>query len=117
MSNAIYYMMPRKYFTGGVIVLDLKRINNFSEFRRKFELTLIKKLRLHSSSMRQVIEQADNEDFAKHLVSFFNQTDDEFILNYKKRDQRSKLTFLLCFDNCEDLLSSKDPKDFQKLIL
>ena len=104
MSNAIYYMMPRKYFTGGVIVLVLKRINNFNEFRRKFELTLIKKLRLHSSSMRQVIEQANNDEFAKHLVSFFNQTDDEFILNYKKRDQNSRLTFLLCFDNCEEIL-------------
>ena len=59
MSHAIYFMMQRKYFTGGVLVLDLRDIKTFNEFRRKLELTLIKKLRLHSSSKRQSIEKAN----------------------------------------------------------
>lgn len=53
MSHAIYFMMQRKFFTGGVLVLDLREIKTFNEFRRKLELTLIKKLRLQSSSKRQ----------------------------------------------------------------
>ena len=63
MSHVIYFMMPRKYFTGGVIVLDLKKIRTFSEFRRKLELTIIKKLRLQHSSKRQVIEKSDTDEF------------------------------------------------------
>lgn len=38
MSQAVHFMLSRKYFTGGIIVLDLKRIKNFTEFRRKLEL-------------------------------------------------------------------------------
>lgn len=52
MSHAIYHMMVRKCFTGGVIVLDLKKVKLFNEFRRKLELTIIKKLRLLNSSKR-----------------------------------------------------------------
>ena len=38
MSHAVHFMLPRKYFTGGIIVLDLKNIKRFTEFRRKLEL-------------------------------------------------------------------------------
>ena len=41
-------MLQRKYFTGGFIVLDLKTIKQFSEFRKEFEFTLIKELSLRS---------------------------------------------------------------------
>ena len=112
-------MMLRKCFTGGVIVLDLKKIKHFSEFRRKFEMTLIKKLRLQSSSIRQAIEKADHAELSHYLTDFFNQSEKDFVLKNKRQDKRSKLTFLLCLDNCEDLLSSKKPesKEFQRLIL
>lgn len=43
-------------------------------------------------------------EFCDHLVNFFNQEDKDFILNYKTQDSGSKLTFLLCLDNCKDLL-------------
>ena len=38
MSQAVHFMLSRKYFTGGIIVLDLKNIKRFTEFRRKLEL-------------------------------------------------------------------------------
>ena len=114
MSHAIYNMMLRKYFTGGVIVVDLKKIKLFSEFRRKLELTVINKLRLLNSNKRQVIERADFEEFCHLLTDFFNQSDERFVLNFKRKEKRQKLTFLICFDNCEDLLSSseKEKMDF-----
>ena len=119
MSHAIYHMMVRKCFTGGVIVLDLKKVKLFNEFRRKLELTIIKKLRLLNSSKRQVVERSDFEEFSHLLADFFNQSDEDFVLNNKRKDKRSKLTFLICLDNCEDLLSSRkeDSIKFQSVIL
>ena len=73
-------------------------------------MTLIKKLRLQSSSIRQAIEKADHAELSHYLTDFFNQSEKDFVLKNKRQDKRSKLTFLLCLDNCEDLLSSKKPE-------
>ena len=88
MSHAIYYMMLRKCFTGGVIVIDLKKVKLFSELRRKLELTVIKKLKLLNSNKRQVIERADFEEFCHLLTDFFNQSDEDFVLNFKRKEKR-----------------------------
>ena len=72
LSNAVHFMLQRKYFTG-FIVLDLKTIEDFSVFRKQFELTLINILNLRSKpEKRQAIEMASNDEFCRILISFFN---------------------------------------------
>ena len=86
-----------------MIAIDLKKIKQFSVFRRKLELILIRKLNLQQSSMRREIETSDLDEFIDILKDFFNQQN--YLLQPQKRTSRSKQRFLLCLDNCEHLLA------------
>ena len=57
-------------------------------------------------------------EFSKILISFFDQSDEDFTLRTSNSNQKPlNPTFLLCFDNCEDLLSNEtEAKEFVELI-
>ena len=69
--HSIHYMMQRKYFTGGIIMVNLKNDKLFSILVRKFKMILINKLKLRHSSKREEVEKADFEEFVKILKDFF----------------------------------------------
>ena len=69
--HAIHYMMQRKYFTGGIIMINLKSDRSFNVLVRKLKMILINKLKLRHSSKRDEIERADFEEFIKILKDFF----------------------------------------------
>ena len=69
--HSIHYMMQRKYFTGGIIMINLKNDRSFSVLVRKIKMILINKLKLRHSTKREEIERADFEEFVKILKDFF----------------------------------------------
>ena len=69
--HAVHYMMQRKYFTGGVIMINLQNDRSFNVLARKIKMVLIDKLKLRYSAKRDEIESADFEDFVKLLKAFF----------------------------------------------
>ena len=69
-KNAAHYMLERKYFTGGVIFVDLKGIKLFKMMTRKICKILINNLD-RNYSLRTEIDDMDQEAFVDFLVEFF----------------------------------------------
>ena len=69
--HAVHYMMQRKYFTGGVIMVNLQNDRSFNVLARKIKMILIDKLKLRYSTKRDEIERADFDEFIKILKAFF----------------------------------------------
>ena len=68
---SIHYMMQRKYFTGGIILINLKNDHTFAVLERKLKMVLIDKLKLRHSAKRDEIETAKFEEFVQILKDFF----------------------------------------------
>ena len=61
LHNAFQYILERKYFTGGVIMVDLKNSVSIRKLFRSLKLVLIQSLGLAHGDVREQIQNADNE--------------------------------------------------------
>ena len=77
-------MMQRKYFTGGIILINLKNEYSFSTLTRKLKTMLIDKLNLRHNAKRDEIESANFDEFIKILKDFFLQKDADLMLKQKR---------------------------------
>ena len=113
-KNAVHYMLERKYFTGGVIFVDLKGIRSARMMTRKICKILINNLD-RDYSLRAELDDMDQEAFIDFFVEFFSKEDLDEKLRKKKRCSKNKShKFLLLLDNAELLIteSSEDFKSF-----
>ena len=115
--HAVHYMMARKHFTGGIIMINLRNDRSFTVLMRKIKMVLINKLKLRHSAKRDEVERADFDEFVKILKDFFQQKDDDLKIKHAKRVSYNKPKFLLCFDNAEEVIQSKKDGDEFRLFL
>ena len=123
MYNAFMYLLNRKYFTGGVILLDLDFQSEFSNFIRSMKKMIIKAFRLPTGDLRKKIDEADDEEFREILINIFQQNDSNFILNNQRFSNNKnktapygKLRFLIGIDNAENLLIGSEKNEFNNFI-
>lgn len=105
-KNAIHYMLERKYFTGGVMFVNLKGVSKFSQLTVKLKKTITKHLDLNYGNIRDELENVSSESFVDFLVDLFDAKDLDAKLKYKKKCGDSTVhKFLLCLDNAEELIT------------
>ena len=105
-KNAIHYMLERKYFTGGVMFVNLKGVSKFSQLTVRLKKTIIKHLDLNYGNIRDELESVSSESFVDFLVDLFGAKDLDAKLKYKKKcGDSTEHKFLLCLDNAEELIT------------
>ena len=97
---ACHYLLERRYFRGGIIVIDLDSKKSFDVLVNKLKKVLIKNLKLSAIDERsRRIKKARDESFIELLYEFFDQTNDKLKLANKHINESAKMEFLLCLDN------------------
>ena len=64
-------MNDRKFFTGGIIYLNLKHHKSFHTFEKQLKQVIQKSLNLPDGELRNHIEAAKDESFFDLAVSYF----------------------------------------------
>ena len=85
-KNALHYMRERRFITGGVILIDLKKVKSMNIFETKMKKMMTKSLNLtRDSDIFHKIENAEQEHLYDYLEKFFEQSkkNDEFLLKNK----------------------------------
>ena len=70
--DAVHFMLERKYFTGGVIFINLKQVQSFRLFINKVKRILLKNLDLSYCNALAKIENPSSEAFTEFLIDMFN---------------------------------------------
>ena len=98
--NACHYLLERRYFRGGVILIDLNCKKSFEVFVSKLKKIMIKHLKLQASDKTcQRIKKAKDESFIELLEEFFDQSNGSLKLSRKPVNSEKKMKFLLCLEN------------------
>ena len=83
---ALHFLLERRYFTGGVILINLKNVRLCQVFTNKIKKVIIKALKLpHGSDLQQEIEKAKDEPWHDILEKFFKQKNPDYLLQRKPR--------------------------------
>ena len=69
--NAIHYMLERKFFLGGIILINLKNAKSMRGLFEQMKKVLIQSLKLPIGQKRETLQNADEEKFTDVLVKFF----------------------------------------------
>ena len=64
-------MNDRKFFTGGIIYLNLKHHKSFHSFEKQLKHVIQKSLNLPDGELRKKIEEAKDESFLDLVVKYF----------------------------------------------
>lgn len=71
--SACHFLIERRYFSGGVILLDLNSVKSFKIFENKMKKIMIKSLaKGKESSIHHKIRKAKDENFTDLLCEFFD---------------------------------------------
>ena len=105
--NALHYMSERKFFTGGVALVQLSKLKEVQSCLKKIQVFLFRALALTKEQMSELTKETCSlECLIVFIVNFFNNK-----LEYKMKKQENigsqTKKFLLCFDNAEDLITHK----------
>lgn len=104
--NAVYYMLERKYFTGGIIFVNLKCVTSFRQLTMKLKKVIIKNFDLSYETLRAELDDVKPENFVEFLTEFFEKTDLAEKLRKKKQSPNStQHKFFICLDNAEELIT------------
>ena len=115
MNKTFQYCVERKYFTGGVIVIDLKGASELYNLLRSLKRIIIRSLNLAHGYAREALERSDYDQFMEQIVNFFEQKENSgLILNNQrfrcktnKEDKNiNRRKFLLGLCNAENILNS-----------
>ena len=71
-KEAVHFMCVRKYFTGGVIFINLKQVTSFRIFIAKLKRIMMKNLDLTYSNTLTYIENPGPEAFMEFILDIFN---------------------------------------------
>ena len=115
-NYAMHYVLERRYFSGGVILVNLQQVRHFNTIERKMKKVIISSLNLKFGELRTRIEKAKDDVICEYIVDFFQQRNDDFKLtNQSAKNSTGKLNFVLCFDNVEELITNEGEK-FRKFL-
>ena len=71
--SACHFLIERRYFLGGVILVDLNGVKSFKILENKMKKIIIKNLaKDKESSIHQKIRKARDENFTELLCEFFD---------------------------------------------
>ena len=71
-KEAIHFMCVRKYFTGGVVFINLKQVTSFRIFIGKVKRILMKSLDLAYCNTMAYMENPGPESFMEFILDIFN---------------------------------------------
>ena len=127
-NKTFQYCVERKYFTGGVIIIDLKGASELYNLLRSLKRIIIRSLNLAHGYDREALERADYDQFMEKIISFFEQRENSgLILNNQRFRNKTnkedtninKRKFLLGLCNAENILNNSDSavrEDFRNFI-
>ena len=115
-NAALHYVLERRYFSGGVILVNLQQVRHFNTLERKMKKLIIKSLNLKFGELTARIEKAKDDELIEYIVDFFQQSSDDLkLIDKRGRPSRDKSNFIVCFDNVEELIEQEGDK-FRKFL-
>ena len=76
--SACHYLVERRYFRGGIIMIDMETVKSFQVLESRIKKGIIKNLGLSTDdSIYQKIKKAKDENFTEILQEFFDQNNKE----------------------------------------
>ena len=74
--NSLKYILERKYFTGGMILIDLKHSKGYQDVIDELKSMLVRELKLRlerNHRLKDILQKCSHEEFVEILCCFFGQ--------------------------------------------
>ena len=102
--QALHYISDRKFFTGGVIQIQLSNVKSTYSLNKAIQRAIIKGLKLDKKQLNEIIEENCAEDhLLEMIIDFFNNNLPYPVKKDKARDKNHQ-KYLLYLDNAEELV-------------
>ena len=110
--QALHYICDRKFFTGGVIQIQLSNVKSTYSLNKAIQRAIIKGFKLTKDQLNDIIEETNTEErLFDFIAEFFNNTL-PFPAMKDKAGDRSHKKYLLYLDNSEELITHNWKKGF-----
>ena len=113
--NALHYVSQRKFFTGGILLIQLKNVEKVFSLLKQIQRFIFKVLDIPPSEVAGLTEQTCTEEqLGSFITKFFN---NDLGYDYRKQKHQNQKggRCLICLDNAEGLIT-KEPTEFQKVL-
>ena len=110
--QALQYICDRKFFTGGVIQIQLSNVKSTYSLMKAIQRAIIKGLNLTKDQLNEIIEDNCSEDRLFDMITYFFNNNLKYPILKDKHSTNKSHKYLLYFDNAEELISYEWKKSF-----
>ena len=100
-TNAVHYMVQRKYFSGGIIYINMKQVRSMRIFMQYLKSILLLKMDLSVENMDKKLANTQQEEFLDLFIDIVNGRSGSWKKEKTKHSSKLNNSFLICLDNAE----------------